>query len=123
MSVLLDLIAASSTPGGVTVAADGLLDWVNVKAGEFTTTVKIVAAAVCTAFVLYKTIVARGALATVIGAALTAALAYFFIKNVMFVEQKVDNEISTTAAHAVVRIVDLPADPYEIAAPLPAGHR
>lgn len=107
MSMLMSLTEASSSlltdPVMTSVASgDGILDWVNTKSSQATTTVRTVAALLAIIFVIVAAVVSRMAMARVLIAGIAAGLFVWIVFNVTDIKDRVDSEINASAAVTVV---------------------
>lgn len=113
-------LTTSLTQHGMTVlAADGgLLDLINDKSNEATTTLRNIAIAAGTALALWLAWRAKGALGAVITGGLIAALLIYMVTHVDDLGNRVNNEINGSAVQAPAAAVSSPTPDSVIAPPI-----
>lgn len=98
---MIDVQLAHETAHYTLLAADGLFDTANEKAGELQATARIAAGALSLVFFIWQTIQSRMAIARMVVAGLAAGVMLWIVFNVTEIQGRVDNELAAGAVASV----------------------
>lgn len=110
MSTLMSLTDASTQllvtadPALLTPSAGGILDWVDTKSTQATTTVRGVSILLAIIFVVVAAVVSRMAMARVIIAGIAAGLFIWIVFNVTSIQDRVGNELEASAVTTTLAV-------------------
>lgn len=97
MSLVTSIAATAPELAGITIQADGVLDWTQSTSERLRTVLQVVAVTVAVLFVVYKAVQSKFAIGTIIVSALAAGVFIWIVFNVTSLDDTVGEDLPGSA--------------------------